>query len=1005
MEFFWHQLPVALPGLFSFVFCIFFAFSGFYVWVRDRRNMFMLNFALMSLGMAALGLVLAMRALVSDLELLITLHRFIYPVALLLTGGAMGFNYHLMERRYLVVRITSWVLWLTVALGTFGLITGKAFTGKWHHYWFGNYPVGSAYLTPWGIGGVLGLFFIVIPAMIAFRRTGKNLFTDPIGIGVNLTCLTIGLNLPSLTGVPLFPGANFMFVPMALIAYGVFKKDFFSINRLLFEKRLMYYLIAFLISVFLLGTGILLMLVLPPAAGSIVYTNPVTFIPVLSGLIVFSLAIYLAGSNPQSRVHMMGALSMVMTGFFTILLTVESLHLPPLINLRLEQLIYLIFAFTPIVQYRFIYTLLGLKVDGKSRVIDVLSLTAAMLTLTPYFVSEFFEYGGIIRNAVAGPGLTLLSLTGAYSLGIITWQWYRQRHRSDRSTNIIVAALVVGAAFMLTNVPNTQGVFFLPLGSLQFVPAAMIAYAILRYQAIVIKGEATRITNRFQVLSLVGVGFLVFIYARTLPDGLETIKLWNHLSVIAGSLLLGFSMLLFVLVRPVAAAMDDNYHLLDKQKQQLEESERNLREIADVSRAVYASVNLTGIIDMMMDYIKKQFGINGLWLVFADNAAGKLYHVRQNAEGRYPAETLRFLENFSAPLVPETGSLYRTWKRRKTTYMRRISKLDTLTELDREIVNRLQIRSYVHIPLVLQNEVIGILMGINLEGDLSLTRQNLQSLELFAGQMAGALYSARLLKEIVTEKKKSDELLLNILPRGVADQLKEKGEVDPQFYESVTILFTDFVGFAASASKMVPAELIEQLNRVFYQFDAIAKRYNMEKIKTIGDSYMAAGGLPDSNKTHYLDVCLAALEIRKINDQIIAITGGSDAPAWELRIGIHTGSVMAGVVGQYKFVYDIFGDAVNIASRMETTGEAGRINISSDTYQKVRFFFDCEYRGRIQTKNRGEIDMYFLNGLKNKFVTEYGAPNARFREIYEKIRSGARIEPRQRNQKREPVAV
>lgn len=995
-EYFWYHLPVALPGLFSFAFCTFFAFSGFYVWLRDRHNFFMLNFTLMSLGMGALGLVLALRALVQNLELLLMLHRIVYPVALLLTGGAMGFNYHLMERRYKAIRVTTWFLWFTIALGTFGLITGRGFTGQWHHYWFGSYPVGSIYLTPWGISGVLGLFLVVIPSMIVFRRTGKNLFRDPIGIGVNLTCLTIGLNLPSLTGVPLFPGANFMFVPMALIAYGVFKKDFFSLNRLLFEKRLLYYLIAFLISVFLLGTGILLMLTLPPKANSAVYTNPFTFVPVLSGLIVFSLAIYLAGSNPQSKVHMMGALSMMLTGFFTILLTVESLRLPLLINLRLEQLIYLIFAFTPIVQYRFIYLLLDLETDWRSRLIDIVSLIAALLTLTPFFITDFYEYGGIVRTAGASFGLTLLSLVGAYSLALISWRWFNSRRRADRSIVIIVAALMLGAAFMLTNVPGTQGVFFPPLGALQFIPAGMIVFAILRFRAIVIRGEATRIANRFQILSLIGVSFLVFIYSRTLTDGLETIKIWNHLSVIGASLLLGFSMLLFVLVRPVAAAMDDSFHLLDEKKKQLEENEKNLREIADVSRSVYASVNLNGIIDLMFAYVQQRYGIEGLWLTFCDSATSRIYHVRHNAEEKLPRDALQFLESFSTPLAPDTGSLYHTWRRKRTTYMRRLTDREKMSELDRTLAQKLNLQGYVHVPLVLQNEVIAVLMGMNFGKKLHLPPKDLRSLELFAGQIAGALSTARLLKEISQEKKKSDELLLNILPRGVAEQLKERGEVTPQFYDAVTIIFTDFVGFTQSALSMVPAELIEQLNRIFYQFDAITRRYRLEKIKTIGDSYMAAGGLPEKNATHYLDVCLAALEIHKITEQIIVMSGDSSAPAWQLRMGIHTGPVMAGVVGQYKFVYDIFGDAVNVASRMESTGEAGRINISADTYQRVKYFFDCEHRGSIHIKNRGDIDMFFLNGLKPKYLNQYGAPNDTFRDIYEKIRHGARIEPRRR---------
>lgn len=239
-----------------------------------------------------------------------------------------------------------------------------------------------------------------------------------------------------------------------------------------------------------------------------------------------------------------------------------------------------------------------------------------------------------------------------------------------------------------------------------------------------------------------------------------------------------------------------------------------------------------------------------------------------------------------------------------------------------------------------------------------------------------------------TERRKSNELLLNILPEAVAEELKHHGEVRPLYYDSVTIIFTDFVGFTRTASEMQPQELIEQLNQIFYQFDAISQRFHIEKIKTIGDSYMAAGGLPRKNATHVLDVCLAALEIQQMMKQLLQLREVSGGALWQLRIGIHTGPVMAGVVGQHKYAYDIFGDSVNIASRMESTGIAGKINVSETTYEQGKLFFDFEHRGKLPMKNRGEIDMYFLRGLKAKYVDENGIPNAQFREIYEKLKSG-----------------
>jgi class 3 adenylate cyclase len=248
--------------------------------------------------------------------------------------------------------------------------------------------------------------------------------------------------------------------------------------------------------------------------------------------------------------------------------------------------------------------------------------------------------------------------------------------------------------------------------------------------------------------------------------------------------------------------------------------------------------------------------------------------------------------------------------------------------------------------------------------------------------------------ELRQEKEVSNHLLLNILPSSVAEELKLHGEVKPVYYEAATIMFTDFVGFTHTASRMQPQELIEQLNRIFFQFDAISQRYQIEKIKTIGDSYMAAGGLPQTNTTHALDVCLAALEIRQMTKQLLELLAATGGASWQLRIGIHTGPVMAGIVGQHKYAYDIFGDSVNIASRLESTGEPGEINISETTYEQVKFFFDCEHRGSLPMKNHGDMEMYFLQGIKSKFLNPNGSPNDRFREIHNKLKAGARLVPR-----------
>ncbi|MFN0187242.1 MAG: adenylate/guanylate cyclase domain-containing protein [Bacteroidia bacterium] len=209
-------------------------------------------------------------------------------------------------------------------------------------------------------------------------------------------------------------------------------------------------------------------------------------------------------------------------------------------------------------------------------------------------------------------------------------------------------------------------------------------------------------------------------------------------------------------------------------------------------------------------------------------------------------------------------------------------------------------------------------------------------------------------------KKRSDDLLLNILPLEVAEELKQKGNAQAKQFESVTVMFTDFKNFTQISERLSPSELVDEIDTCFKAFDEIISRHKIEKIKTMGDSYMCAGGLPISNSTHAVDVVSAGLEIQQYMSAHQQKSEKEGRAPFEIRIGIHTGPVVAGIVGSKKFAYDIWGDAVNIASRMESSGEAGKVNISGSTFALVKDQFQSEYRGKVEAKNKGEIDMYYV---------------------------------------------
>ena len=203
------------------------------------------------------------------------------------------------------------------------------------------------------------------------------------------------------------------------------------------------------------------------------------------------------------------------------------------------------------------------------------------------------------------------------------------------------------------------------------------------------------------------------------------------------------------------------------------------------------------------------------------------------------------------------------------------------------------------------------------------------------------------------------ELLYNILPVDVANELSESGQVKPVRHESVSILFTDFSEFTQTSATMPASRMVAELNEIFAAFDDICDELGVEKIKTIGDAYMAVAGLPKPCADHAQRCVQAGLRM----SAYVAERNQNAAFKWDLRVGVHTGPVVSGVVGKRKYAFDIWGDSVNVAARMESAGEAGRVNISAYTYDLIRATFNCEYRGKLDAKGKGSVDMYFANSL------------------------------------------
>lgn len=420
-------------------------------------------------------------------------------------------------------------------------------------------------------------------------------------------------------------------------------------------------------------------------------------------------------------------------------------------------------------------------------------------------------------------------------------------------------------------------------------------------------------------------------------------------------------------------------------EQLLKTTRRLLAEVQALSSRIAAVNEIATAINrsLNLDEILRIVGKQAKWLLDFEHLS-----VYICCNGSY-----RFVTLFGPPIVvnectiTHTSLIGKCIKTRQPQLKRDHPDQDTSGEPENCLDNY---ASQIIIPLESEQHVMGTINFAITQAN-AYSRDDIRIGYLLALQLSAAIRNAErfdqlncLYRQLDAEKEKSDKLLLNVLPKTIAEELKLSGKVKPKYYESASVLFTDFQGFTQVTEILSPEELVDELDYCFSYFDRVIQKYSLEKLKTIGDSYMCVGGIPMPNETHAIDTVLAALEIQTFMYLRKAQKLHKNQPYWDIRMGINSGSLLAGVIGCNKFAYDVSGDTVNIASRMESSGIPGRTNISASTYELIKDIFNCEYRGKVLAKHKGEIDMYLVKGIKeNLSIDPMGLlPNEDFLEVY-----------------------
>jgi PAS domain S-box-containing protein len=384
------------------------------------------------------------------------------------------------------------------------------------------------------------------------------------------------------------------------------------------------------------------------------------------------------------------------------------------------------------------------------------------------------------------------------------------------------------------------------------------------------------------------------------------------------------------IIRDITEQKETEKKIVDQQQE--------LEKLNELTRIINSTSNISLIINEIYSYIRESFGFEILWVLLVDKENNRIFSdsnfSKFDSKENFDKD---FFRNFNMNLNDSLGTMYQTYKTKIPFYNSDImnskdgisnqytNEKHKLKKMDAKILRKGSYKSVLQFPLTLQNEVIGILNLLTHKSSIKINKPDIEKILRLGDQIAGVIYNAHLLKEMKKakraaeiekqiaqfanneskeEKLKSERLLLNILPEKIARELKENGSTEPIQFGSVSVLFTDFEGFTKVAENLSPTELITELDSCFSYFDSLMERYNLEKLKTIGDSYMCAGGIPVANKTHPVDTVLAALEIRNLMEQVRTLKEGLGYPYWELRIGIHTGPLVAGVIGQKKFEFD-----------------------------------------------------------------------------------------------------
>ncbi|MGB8686326.1 MAG: adenylate/guanylate cyclase domain-containing protein [Microcoleus sp.] len=416
-------------------------------------------------------------------------------------------------------------------------------------------------------------------------------------------------------------------------------------------------------------------------------------------------------------------------------------------------------------------------------------------------------------------------------------------------------------------------------------------------------------------------------------------------------------------VRSLQIQLQEKNQKLTEQNVQLHQEiaerrqvEMETRLLLRATQAISKSENFESAIDLILRLICEtiEWNLGEAWIPSSDG------QVLKCALGRY-ASDLSFSEfrqtSCQLSFQPGVGMPGRIWLGQQSEWIDDVSTAPEQVFLRSQIAANVGLKAAFGVPILADNQVLAVLIFYR-DKNLECQPRLLELVSAVATQLGALIQRKQAEESLRLQQKQTERLLLNILPKPIAERLQKEQKLIADHFDEVSVLFADLVGFTEFSARKTPTQLVEILNGIFCDFDRLSESHGLEKIKTIGDAYMVVGGLPTAREDHGRAIALLALEMQSALTQFNLKIGES----FQLRIGIHSGSVVAGIIGISKFSYDLWGDTVNVASRMESNGMPGKIQVTGATYERLKEQFIFEERGMIEVKGKGKMLTYWLIG-------------------------------------------